>query len=135
MTVIQLPAQADAVAFPEPSRTWLKSTKDAWRVIVGSPLASAFLPTDLPALWMLHELMDERSRALAAYRRQRTVIGAAGQERVNGAATVALAFGVEIGNLQKAFGLTPGARAKLGLTFAQAATTTADLRKRVLDGG
>jgi hypothetical protein len=52
-------------------------------------------------------------------------------ERVNGAATLALQFGVEIGQLQRAYGLNPGARAKLGLVFAQAATTTADLRERV----
>ena len=130
-TVIQMQPSAVTVTFPAASGTWLKSTQAAWTTLIGSPLASAYLATDLPALWHLHELTDERDRALAAYRRKRTVKGHAGQERVNGAATLALQFGVEIGQLQRAYGLNPGARAKLGLVFAQAATTTADLRERV----
>jgi hypothetical protein len=126
-TVIQV--QAAAVTFPAASKTWLKSTKEAWEVLIGSPLSSAFLPTDLPALWWLYELQDERARSMAAYRRKRTVKGHAGQERVNQAATLALQFGVEIGQLQRAYGLTPGSRAKLGLVFAQAQTSLDELRK------
>jgi hypothetical protein len=127
-TVIVQPS-AVTVTFPVASGTWLKSTQAAWTTLIGSPLASAYLDTDVAALWWLHELMDERARALAAYRAKRTVKGHAGQERVNGAATLALQFGVEIGQLQRAYGLNPGARAKLGMVFAQAQTSLEDMRK------
>jgi P27 family predicted phage terminase small subunit len=117
---------------PAPSGLLAASTR-AWSTLWGSPLASAFLPSDLPALSRLFELRDERVRAFRAARKARVVQGSKGQPVLSPMVGYVASLDAEIRNLEDRFGLTPRARLQLGVTFGEAHRSLADVNASFLE--
>lgn len=60
---IKLPAAADfnrPPTLPSPKPTWPKSTRQWWRVLWSSPMATTYLEADVPALVRLAEMVEAR---------------------------------------------------------------------------
>lgn len=49
-------------ALPPRKPTWRKATREWWRVLWRSPMASTYLEADVPALLRLAEMVDDRAR-------------------------------------------------------------------------
>ena len=105
----------------------------AWQSLWASPLASAFLASDLPALGRLFELRDERVRASRVARRDRVVPGSKGQPVLSPMVGYVATLDAEIRNLEDRFGLTPRARLQLGVTFGEAHRSLADVNASFLE--
>lgn len=105
---------------PDPDPEWAPTVKDAWEAFWSSDVATAANPTTMPALNRLFTLYDQHERAIAATRQALVVEGSKGQMRVNPLADYALKVDTAIGKLEAEFGLTPTARARLGLSVAAA---------------
>lgn len=115
---------------PEAPRGLLKVTRAAWNAYWSSPLADAVeIATDLPAIHRLFTLRDERERALRAYRKKRVVKGSQGQPVVNPVWSSAQKMDSEIRQLEDRLGLTPKARAQLGITLGEAKRSLDDLNR------
>lgn len=84
-------------ALPKRKPAWLKSTRDWWRVIWSSPMASVYLAADVPALLRLAEMVEERARG-----------------------TLGATESVAMTALEDRFGLSPKARRALQWEVAQA---------------
>ncbi len=82
---------------PTKSPTWLKSTRQWWRTLWASPMASTYLAADVPALIRLAEMVEARARG---------TLGAS--------ETIAMTA------LEDRFGLNPKARRALQWEIAQA---------------
>jgi P27 family predicted phage terminase small subunit len=103
-----------------PRRRWLRATERAWEAFWGSDVASLVTEADMPAIERLHDLRDERERALRGYRKERLVKGSMGQRVINPLAKAMMALDAEIRALEDRFGLTPQARLRLGVVFGEA---------------
>lgn len=119
------------VGHPKPPGGLLKATRQLWDSYWQSPVAAAALHIDLAGLerWIL--AVDEYNRTLKAIRKDRLVDGSAGQPRLNPLAGYLKQCGATIKQLEEAYGLTPMARLKLGISTAQARMSAADLNARM----
>jgi P27 family predicted phage terminase small subunit len=99
-----------------------------WAAFWRSPIAEVVIPAmDLPAVYRLFTLYDERERAYRAWRKQRLVRGSKGQLVLNPLAAQMNKMDTAIRQLEDRFGLTPKSRAQLGVTFTVAQESSADL--------
>lgn len=130
---LQLVAPDVARTTPEPPAGLLAASVAAWRRLWASPVASAFLDSDLPALERLWQLYDERRRAFRVARTSRLVEGSQGQPRLNPLIAHVAALDGQILALEDRFGLTPRARLQLGITFGEAHRSLADLNASFLE--
>jgi P27 family predicted phage terminase small subunit len=113
---------------PQPPIGLLAASRTSWERFWSSPLASIVLPdTDLPALSRLWTLYDERTRMYRTIRRLRMVRGSRGQPRANPLYSQMSVLDATIIRLEEAFGLSPGARLKLGVLLGDAARSLSDL--------
>lgn len=105
---------------PKPPAKLLRSTREAWFAFWRSSLAAAVMPeTDMQALVRLYRLYDQRERARLVADKTPVVEGSEGQPRPNPLFKVIGSFDVEIRQLEDRFGLSPLARARLGLAVKQ----------------
>jgi hypothetical protein len=88
---------------PRRNPAWSKPTREWWRVLWASPMASTYLEADLPGLVRLAEMVEARSRG-----------------ELGATETVAMTA------LEDRFGLNPKARRALQWEIAQAAGDAAD---------
>jgi P27 family predicted phage terminase small subunit len=89
---------------------------------------------DLPALRRLFLLRDERERAHRKLKSERdTVRGSKGQPVAHPLVARVGALDVEIRHLETLFGLTPAARARLGLALGEAEKSRLDALHAALD--
>jgi phage terminase small subunit len=101
---------------PAPSFGWLAETRDAWAEFWTSRSSDLVdRASDLTAVRHLFTLYDERSRAFAAYRRQRLVRGSKKQMVANPVYKVARAIQQEIRQLEQQFGIGERSRRALGI--------------------
>jgi len=115
---------------PEAPRGLLKTTRELWDGFWSSVLVEEVVqPVDLPAIRRLFALYDERERAYRAYRNERLVEGSQGQPVLHPLARQIPKYDSEIRQLEKEFGLTPKARAKLGISFTEAKRRLSDLNR------
>lgn len=82
---------------PPRKPAWLKSTRSWWRTVWASPMASAWIEADVPALLRLAEMVDARARG-----------------ELGATETVAMTA------IEDRFGLSPKARRALQWELAQA---------------
>lgn len=94
-----LPAAAafKVPALPPRKPAWRKATREWWRVLWASPMASTYLQADVPALLRLAEMVDDRARGV-----------------LSASETVAMTA------IEDRFGLSPKARRALQWEIAQA---------------
>jgi hypothetical protein len=128
VAVIQA-AQSAVPDVPAPSGRWLKASKEAWVDFWTSTVAGVVTTADMPGLLRLFEHRDLQARALSRYRRKPYVNGSTGQPVTNPAFGEAMKLESAAVALEDRLGLSPKARAALGIVFGQAAMTAADLNK------
>lgn len=99
-----------------------------------SSLAATWQPeTDLPALVRLIQLVDEAERFRRAGRKSPLVEGSQGQPVVNPLLKQRDALLSEIRQLEDRFGLSPAARLKLGVVFADAHRSIEQLNAQIVE--
>lgn len=122
------------IVIPEPPTGMLKQVLDSWAMFWRSPLARLVqIDSDLPSLYRLFTLYDERERCYRAVRKERLVMGSQGQMVLNPLYRQMSTNDTEIRNLEDRFGLTPMARLKLGVQMGDAARSLADINAALED--
>lgn len=117
--LITLPSRPTVA--PDAPDGLLAASYAAWHALWASPVASTYLPSDLPALRRLFALTDERERAFRVARKAgRLSEGHKGQPVLNPALRYVGDLDAEIRQLEDRFGLTPRARMQLGVAFGEA---------------
>lgn len=104
-----------------------------WVEFFESPLAGLVKPTDLSVvrrLWTYYQQHDELTRIFA---KSRLVSGSTGQPRMNPAHDALMKMETAILRLENELGLTPSARLRLGITFADATNSLEQLNARIQD--
>lgn len=113
---------------PPPPPRMLKATRDSWAEFWTSPLAASVdLASDLPGICRLFEKRDEYRRAFKEYRKCRMVEGSKKQPVLNPMGKVMNDLEKDIRQLEDRYGLSPKARAQLGITIGTAKRTLDDL--------
>jgi len=119
---------------PDPPRGLLMVTRQRWQAFWGSEVAAAVdAGSDSPAVERLFSLLDERERSLRTYRRARLVAGSQGQPVLSPAFKAMSVLDSEIRQLEDRFGLTPRARAALGISIGQARLTLDELNRASIE--
>lgn len=114
---------------PEPDRKWLKVTKDAWEAFWGSDQAGSVREKDLSALFRLFHLRNQHERMRRIVDKEPLIEGSQGQPVLNPAARLQTQLMSEIRQLEREFGLTPDAGARMVQSAASAERSVRDLMK------
>lgn len=119
---------------PEAPPGLLAATRKAWDEFWSSEVAAAVdASSDMGAVRRLFSLVDERERAIRAYRRARLVAGSKGQPVLSPMFGAIRVLDVAILALEDRFGLTPRARAALGISIGQAKLTLDQLNASAIE--
>ena len=124
--------EADKPPPPAPPDGLSPQRVDDWNRYFNSQLAGLVQETDLSAvrrLWNYYQQHDELTEIFA---KSRLVAGSTGQPRMNPAADALLKMETAILRLENELGLTPSARLRLGITFADATNSLEKLTEHVM---
>lgn len=121
-------APRGAQPIPEPGN-WLQPTREAWSTFWRDGVAQVVQSADEPSLRRLFELYDSRARLWAAFTKRPYVEGSRGQPRLNPLGPFCLALDAQIQRIERAFGITPAARAALGIQFSAAKKSLDELAR------
>ena len=111
---------------------WRETTVERWVQFWASPLAQQVEQSDLGSFRRLFWLYDELDRLREAIEQTgRVVAGSQGQPRPNPLYKQVETFQAEARQLEDRFGLSPLARLRLGITFADAASSLDALNERL----
>jgi P27 family predicted phage terminase small subunit len=120
------------VLTPEPDVSWRPATVERWHDFFSSPVASQVDVSDQGALRRLFRLYDEIERLWEAVETTgRVVEGSQGQPRPNPLFKQIEGFQAEARQLEDRFGLSPMARFRLGVQFADAHASLDALNERL----
>ncbi len=108
---------------PGGGKKLLAVTVRSWERLWESDVSTIITEPDLEGLGRLFQLYDLRRRLHHVVLAAPMVEGSKGQVRTNPALGDLLKIDYAIGQLEAAFGLTPAARLKLGLTIGKIAKT------------
>jgi P27 family predicted phage terminase small subunit len=112
------PVAAAALAGPpEPRAEWREETQASWRAYWASDMAVLALDVDAPAVARLFAMYDQHARSMEAVSQALVVRGSTGQLRTNPLADHALRLESAIVRLENELGLTPAARARMGIAI------------------
>lgn len=106
-----------------------KQVQSWWRTFWESDVAGVVHPENMPALRRLFNMYDERERAQAIVKKALVVKGSVGQVRVNPLASHVGDLDGRILKLENELGLTPLARARLGIAVGEAAMTAEEINR------
>ncbi len=115
---------------PDPDTRWLKATKDGWSAFWAADLSGAVEDADLPVIRRLFGMRDDQARALSRWRKTPYIEGSQGQPRRNPAFDESQMLERSIVALEDRLGLSPKARASLGIAIGQARMTAAELNRQ-----
>jgi len=119
---------------PSAQDSWRAGTVERWQEFWCSPLAQQVESSDYGALRRLFGLYDELDRLWEAVDETgRVVVGSQGQPRPNPLFKQVESFQAEARQLEDRFGLSPMARLRLGITFADAAASLDGLNERLAE--
>jgi P27 family predicted phage terminase small subunit len=119
---------------PSANDQWRAGTVERWQEFWCSPLAQQVEASDYGSLRRLWGLYDELDRLWDAVNETgRVVVGSQGQPRPNPLFKQIEAFQAEARQLEDRFGLSPLARLRLGITFADAAASLDGLNQRLAE--
>jgi len=117
---------------PAADGAWREATVERWAAFWSSPLASQVESSDEGAFRRLFKLYDEIDRLWEAVDATgRIVEGSQGQPRPNPLFKQVQEFQAEARQLEDRFGLSPMARLRLGITFADAQASLDGLNARL----
>lgn len=129
-----VPEERVDIIVPEAPRGILKHSKQIWERLWASKLYDLVeIDTDMESMQAYIGLVDEYERARRGFRKERIVEGSQGQPRLNPLGKWMLDLRKQIRDYEEAFGLTPRARFKLGITYGEAQRTIHDLNKSLDD--
>jgi P27 family predicted phage terminase small subunit len=115
---------ADKPVIPKPPAGLLKKTRDRWEAYWLSPVSKAVdLGADGGRLERWIRAVDEWHRAGEAFRSARVVKGSMSQPVLNPLAAYLATIETTLARAEQELGLTPMARAKLGIVIGQEALT------------
>lgn len=117
------------VSRPEPPAGLTEPTLASWDIYWASPVASVADEVDLPAIRRLFGLYDQYEKAASIASQALVVKGSVGQIRVNPLAEHMLKLEGAILRLENELGLTPMARARLGLAVTEVGKTIEELNQ------
>ena len=120
-TVISIvPQGPKAARVPAADPDWLPKIKRTWRAFWKDPLSTSIALTDMPGLHRLFDYRDQWQRAMDLIAVEIVVRGSVGQIRVHPLADHCLKLEAAMIRLETELGLTPMARARLGITIGDA---------------
>jgi hypothetical protein len=102
-----------------------------WETFWDSPGGQACQPADLPVVLRLFTLRAHFDAAIGQASQEPRVEGSKGQMRPNPFYDTALKLDMAVVRLENELGLTPKARAALGLTVSQATLTVQQINERM----
>jgi len=123
--------EASEVVVPDPPSDLSQRRVDDWNRYFNSPLAGLVSETDLSVvrrLWTYYQQHDELTEI---FQKSRLVVGSTGQPRMNPAHDALMKMETAILRLENELGLTPSARLRLGITFADAHNSLESLNERL----
>lgn len=124
---VRLPGQnVERMIPPMPAGRWLKATRETWEFLFQSDIADIIQPLDGALLKHWITCIDERDRAMAAFRAERYVAGSRGQTRLSPAWKLAQDLSTEIRMTEQQLGIGGLNRFRLGITMGQAAAVLND---------
>ena len=108
----------------------LPKSQERWRQFWSSPLVQVIVPElDLDGIETLFTLRDERDRALREGRKNRLILGSAGQQVLNPLLTYATNLQQQIRASEDRLAANPKARLILGVLFGDAHRSVDDVNK------
>ena len=126
--------RAEQPMMPSAEQSWRVGTVERWQEFWMSPLAQQVETSDYGSLRRLFGLYDELGRLWDAVEETgRVVVGSQGQPRPNPLFKQVESFQSEARQLEDRFGLSPLARLRLGITFADAAASLDGLNQRLAE--
>ena len=131
-TNLKLIAQHDpaAVVVPEPPDGLGETHSDSWAEFWGSELSQLVKATDMAAVRRLWSYYQQHEDLTRVFDRSRLVSGSQGQPRLNPALDGLMKLEGAILRLENELGLTPSARLRLGITFADATNSLDALTRK-----
>lgn len=121
-----------AVVVPAPPDGLSDQQQESWQDFWASELSQLVKATDLASVRRLWAYYQQHADLTAIFEKGRMVAGSQGQPRLNPALDGLMKLEGAILRLENELGLTPSARLRLGITFADA-TTSLDALARKLD--
>ena len=121
----------DATVVPDPPDGLSPRQLEMWSEFWRSELSALVRATDLGVvrrLWGYYQQHEELTRV---FDRSRLVAGSQGQPRINPAHDALMKLEGAILRLENELGLTPSARLRLGITFADSMSSLDDLNQRL----
>lgn len=116
-----------AVIVPLPPDGLSEAQVDAWSEFWHSELSQLVKATDLSSVRRLFNYYQQHEDLTAIFQKGRMVAGSQGQPRLNPALDGLMKLETAILRLENELGLTPSARLRLGITFADATKSLDDL--------
>lgn len=126
-------AEADPQPTPAPPANLSAARIADWDNYFDSPLAGLVQQTDLSVVRRLWGYYQQHDELTAIFQKSRLVVGSTGQPRMNPAADAILKLEGAILRLENELGLTPSARLRLGITFADATNSLEKLTEHVME--
>jgi len=129
---LKLIAQHDATAVlvPDPPGALDAERLESWHGFFESELSQLVNSTDLSAVRRLWTYYQQHADLTNIFAKGRMVAGSQGQPRLNPALDGLMKLEGAILRLENELGLTPSARLRLGITFADATNSLDDLARR-----
>jgi P27 family predicted phage terminase small subunit len=128
-----VPANGSAPEIPKPPARLGKVAKELWEIYWTAPISGAVERPDHYALKRWIESVNERERLLKAVQKATTVRGSTGQPVLNPLAKRLDQLEGQIERFERQFGMTPKARADLGIAAGNAAMTAEQLNRMASD--
>jgi P27 family predicted phage terminase small subunit len=120
-----------AVIVPLPPDGLSEAQVDAWSEFWHSELSQLVKATDLSSVRRLFNYYQQHEDLTAIFQKGRMVAGSQGQPRLNPALDGLMKLEAAILRLENELGLTPSARLRLGITFADAQASLDGLNSRL----
>jgi P27 family predicted phage terminase small subunit len=120
----------DAVVIPEPPDGLDGARLESWRGFFESELSQLVNGTDLSAVNRLWSYYQQHADLTNIFAKGRMVAGSTGQPRLNPALDGLMKLETAILRLENELGLTPSARLRLGIVFADATNSLDELAQR-----
>jgi len=129
---LKLIAQHDpsVVVVPEPPEGMAEAQLESWSEFWSSELSQLVKGTDMGAVRRLWSYYQQHEDLTRVFDRSRLVSGSQGQPRLNPALDGLMKLEGAILRLENELGLTPSARLRLGITFADATNSLDALARK-----
>ena len=119
-----------AAVVPMPPEGLSEAQIEAWSEFWHSELSQLVKTTDLSSVRRLFNYYQQHEDLTAIFQKGRMVAGSQGQPRLNPALDGLMKLETAILRLENELGLTPSARLRLGITFADATNSLQALSER-----